>query len=588
MQQQSSRESPHRAAAGGDPSNNLLAALLLGATQGVALRGLDVAERTWGASEPVLHQALLHFVLAAPFAWWLSVGGYLSGIRRGAAALALGLLVGLLGAHAGATVAPTEYGVSRFSEWLATVVLVHVAVALVAGFDPKARRFVYARLFEVAWRNALVVPLAAALAGVCWSLLWAAAWLLRVIGIRWFWDLLADPATLTIGIAAIFAVSLAASLRRASALVALRRAWLSLNTWFLPLALALALVAVLGMAVMGVEELFATRRSAAILFWFVLLAALFLNAAWQDGSTGPGLPPALARLIPWAWLALPPLALLGCWALWLRVQQHGWTPDRAWAVLVGAMTLLYAFGYAASLRSRRGWMASVGATNVAAALLLAAGLVALLSPLADARRLSVRSQLARLESGAVAAADFDFRFLARQGGRYGHEALQKLAGSAVAEVRQGASAALARAASAADARPPRIDAAAAQVAWREKVRVLPQGARVDPGLLQWLAREQADWNEKSCAAQPDRCILWWIRASGDAPAQAILLLVRDVRGARAIAYGLEPAGWRRQGELVGKDLPLAEWTAAIEGGGARWVEPRWPDLQIGETRLRVR
>ncbi|WBY02526.1 DUF4153 domain-containing protein [Ramlibacter tataouinensis] len=586
MQHQGSRESPEgRGSAVQDPGNSLLAALVLGSVQGVALRALHVSAAGWGANEPALHQALLQFVVAAPLAWWLGEGGFLSGLRRGAAALAVGLLVGLLGAHAGATVAPGAGNVPRFAEWLATTVLVHVAVALVAGFDPATRRFVYARLFEVAWRNALVVPLAAALTGIFWTLLWAAAWLLRAIGIHWLWDLLAEPATLTIVTAAIFAVSLAAALRRASALVALRRAWLSLNTWFLPLALALALVAVLGVAVMGMAQLFATRSAAAILFWFASLAVLFLNAAWQDGRTAPGLPPPLPRLVPWAWLALPVLAVLGCWALWLRVQQHGWSPDRVWAALVAAMTLVYAFGYAASLRSRGRWMTTVGPTNVAAAIVLAAGLVVLLSPLADVRKLSVRSQLARLESGVIAAADFDFRFLAREGGRYGHEALQKLAAGGVAEVRQGASAALARAAG---NQPPRTDAAAAQAAWREQVRVLPQGARVDPALLQWLAREQADWVEKSCAATPAQCVLWWIPARGDAPAQAVLLWARDARGARAVAYGFEPAGWRRQGDLVGKDLPLSEWTQAIEGGGARWVEPRWPDLQIGQARLRVR
>ena len=569
-----------------DPTNSLLAALVLGLAQGLALRALHVHAGTWGAAQPVLHQALLQFVLAAPLAWWLSEGGFLSGVRRGAAALALGLLVGLLGAHAGATAGGGGHVVLSYAGWLATTVLVHVGVTLVAGFDPVARRVAYPRLFEIAWRNALAVPLAAALVGIFWTLLWAAAWLLLAIGIDWLWQLLADAATLTVGSAAIFAVSLAAVLRRASALVALRRAWLSLNTWFLPLALALGLVAVLGVAVMGTAELFATRKAAAILFWFASLAVLFLNAAWQDGSSAPDLPPPLARLIPWAWLALPVLALLGCWALLLRVQQHGWTPDRIWGTLVGAMTVLYAFGYAASLKSRGRWMATVASTNVAAALLLAASLVALLSPLADPRKLSVLSQVARLESGAVAAGTFDFRLLEREGGRYGREALQRMvAGSTVAEVRTRASAVLAGTSA---ARPPKPDAATAQAAWREQVRVLPSGAEVDPALLQWLAREQADWTEQACATTPAGCALWWLPGQGDAPPQAILLWAREAGAARAVVYGLEPAGWRRQGEVVGKGLPLADWTAAIEGGGARWVAPRWHDLQVGQTRLQVR
>jgi hypothetical protein len=53
-------------------------------------------------------------------------------------------------------------------------------------------------------------------------------------------------------------------------------------------------------------------------------------------------------------------------------------------------------------------------------------LLALFTPIADPARIGVSSQMARLEKGKTKAADFDFRYLRFEGGRYGRAALEEL------------------------------------------------------------------------------------------------------------------------------------------------------------------
>lgn len=53
-------------------------------------------------------------------------------------------------------------------------------------------------------------------------------------------------------------------------------------------------------------------------------------------------------------------------------------------------------------------------------------LIALSSPVADPARLSVADQVARLETGEIAADKFDYSMLASKGVHYGFAALQRL------------------------------------------------------------------------------------------------------------------------------------------------------------------
>jgi len=555
--------------------------LLLGVLQGLALwlLGRPFIDGVF-ATHPALPTAGIHFAVAAPVGWYLLAGSPLRPRARAGVALAIAALVGGLAGHATAT---SGKGHPPFSFTLAAAVLAYVLVVLAAGFDARRRWFDYPRLFEFGWRNALLAAVAGALTGILWTVLLGAAWLLNALGVSTLLDLLREQVVVQVLSWTAFAFFILQATQRSEALVVLRNFWLTLNTWFLPLALLLAIVWVAALAVTGPQPLFQTRRAALLLFWFVALAVLFMNAAYQDGR---GVPHgrAIARIAAYAWLAVPVLAGVGLWALSLRVAQHGWTVDRLWAAVVGGMALLYGVGYAGSVVPRARWMPTLENTNVVASLVLAVVIVACTSPIADVRRTAVDSQLSRLRSGQVAAAKFDFGALKQEGGTWGHDALVRLSEDASVTVRGEARAGLNDLGRWPD-RDQDHDAALAVL--RNDVRILPSGTPLDARLAQLLSRPDANWGEKACVRDPARCALWFVDLDGDGTAEAVLLWENNhwVQGGM---YALAQGSWRREAELAGPPAPLADWITAIESRAAGPEKPLWPDLQVAGKRYSVR
>jgi hypothetical protein len=122
------------------------------------------------------------------------------------------------------------------------------------------------------------------------------------------------------------------------------------------------------------------------------------------------------------------------------------------------------------------WMKALEATNIAMAFVVVAVLVALFTPLADPRRLSVNDQVARLESGKVKVEAFDYEFLRFGAGRYGKDALGRLKASPNAEIAKRAKAAAAQVSRIYRAEP-------AQPAPPPRIAFHPKGARPPEGFL---------------------------------------------------------------------------------------------------------
>src|SRR5690606_22855439 len=103
-------------------------------------------------------------------------------------------------------------------------------------------------------------------------------------------------------------------------------------------------------------------------------------------------------------LALLPMMAVAGYALWLRLEQYGLTPERIWALLVWLVLSVMALGAGMdALSSARGGTPNrlLPVSNVAAALVAVLGIVLLLGGPLDPRRLSVDSQLNRLETNRL-------------------------------------------------------------------------------------------------------------------------------------------------------------------------------------------
>lgn len=119
------------------------------------------------------------------------------------------------------------------------------------------------------------------------------------------------------------------------------------------------------------------------------------------------------------------LLVVAAVALGLRVEQYGWTPARIIAASGVAALGLHAVGYAAALRSGR-TLLGLASTNTVAAGAICLLLVALMTPLADPARLTVADQIHRLETGRIAARNFDYHLLYWRSAIYGWQALERL------------------------------------------------------------------------------------------------------------------------------------------------------------------
>ena len=123
---------------------------------------------------------------------------------------------------------------------------------------------------------------------------------------------------------------------------------------------------------------------------------------------------------------LLPFALIGSYAIALRVNQYGWTPERVTPAAIAVTMLIYSCGYFYAATRRGGWLKPLEAVNVFASLAIIAILVLLQTPIAVSRP-SVRQQPACSISakGEVSSNKLDYYFLRFDSGVYGRNALAR-------------------------------------------------------------------------------------------------------------------------------------------------------------------
>jgi hypothetical protein len=574
--------------------------LLVGAVQGWALWGLWKTRelKMWPAIDPLSERTLLYLALALPLAIYLTEG--ISSLARQRRLFLLGIIAlvfPLLGAYSGwaddVPVSLTSFGgipFARPSDLFAAAVLGFVLVPLLAHFDQRVRSWHYHELFETAWRNVILCVSAAFLTGIFWMVLFAGSELLHLIGLNFMRELIEKP-IFSIPITGIaFGAAFALALARAEMVVTLRRFQLSMLAWLLPLLMSFILVWVVALPFTGVETLFKTHNAAFILLWCAALCISFANAAYQDGDAVPPYGKYLSRFLVWAWLGLPVVVGIAWWAMWLRISQHGWSEDRVWGIFVVVMATLYVTGYAASSLRPAGWLTSIGKTNMWSAMVLCLGLLLLLSPIADARRIAVNSQLQRLTSQTISSNEFDFDYLRWQAGKYGQDALHTLE-AGIAHPDRVTLASKAKQMLAQQQRYlPEAGIKALTVAeLQQRIRVLPAGANLGDVLLKAMQSESDDWQLQRCFSTASQCAVWLVDLNADRAVDAVVLIKHEW-GDRGSALVMQNIGnsYRLIGSLsLPHDESFSKRLDQIGRGEFKIVPPTWSDVELAGQRLQV-
>lgn len=590
-------------------STRYLHLVLIGLVQGLVLHGL-YRSFEHGLVPPeaaVLFNAVLMLAIFLPLAvFWTQ--DLLAGKPRRLVCLLIAAIASAIGAYHGMTAFPVLTGnriaLLGFPVVFAFAVAAFIGVPLVSGraqrraILPVLRVWDYARLFDDAWRNAVLSFQAGVLTCLLWAILEVGAQLFALIGVEWIRDDLLHESWFAIPLTTTsFALGFRAGLRRAEFTRTLRNHWLTITAWLL------VVVSVIGSgfiltALGGVGTLFERGVSAFFLLWFVAFWVKFYNCAFQTGDSAATLFGRALRM-GLAFTTLPMLVMAGfaAYAMYLRIAQHGLTPDRIWGLLVVVVALVYGAGYALSLRPRPAddWLRTLPATNVLAALSVLISVLLLLSPALDPRRLAVDDQLARLAAGKVAPEDFDANMLV-DAGSYGHAVLQ---GQAAERDAQGEPTVLAgRAQKALQHARMRAtygddDAREALVAdFATRMDVFPRGANVPMALLDTLKREVGAWEvwqqRNSCFAESAqvRCPLLRVDLNADGVDEAVLWDNRDFHGGRL--YQEKDGAWQLAGEIDRENNPGTEQIWQALRAGEISVRPSaWPQLHIGPLRLDV-
>lgn len=448
----------------------------------------------------------------------------------------------------------------------------------------------YPDLFEHAWQNALTLALAGLFTALCWLILELWGGLFAMVRIQFFRQLFREAAFAYMATGTMVGLGILIGRTQHRAIQVMRQILFAFCKGLLPLLAFIALLFAASLPFTGLAPLWETRSAATLLISVIVLMVVFVNAVFQAGTGTRPYPAWLRRLAEAGLVVLPLYALLALYALWLRIDQYGWTADRFWMVLLALVAAGYAVGYAwSALRRRDGWLHPL--TRINAGMSWAVMAVALIAntPLLDAQRITVGSQLQRLDDGRTPPDDMDLPHLRFETGRHGYQAAQSLRThrlfaedpARVSELDR----VLARSHRWGGPAPEHADTPATADGLRARVHMAV--GSVVPDDAWWEAHAAGALGNQTCLGDHGTCVMLTPDLDGDGEREILLCQA-------AYNYGGDCAVFARDGETwfwaatfplfrSGHENHLALLRELREGNIS--IQPnRWPDLRIGKGR----
>ncbi|WOE76438.1 DUF4153 domain-containing protein [Alterisphingorhabdus coralli] len=291
------------------------------------------------------------------------------------------------------------------------------------------RALPYDRLHFYSWSDVVVGAASMAFLGASWLLLTLISVLFQLINIDFIQELMREDWFGWVFSGLSFGAALGVLRENAGLLGVLQRVALivlSILAPFLAAALALFLISLL---FTGLDELWAaTKNTTPILISCAVAAVILANAVIRNSPEEASQSRLLKISAMILALTILPLAVISAVSIGLRIDQHGFTPERFWVLLIVAIASAYGLAYLACVAlGRSGWSERLRPANVRLSVALCVIALLLAMPFVDFGAWSARDQLARLESGAVSEEDFDYYALARQFGPTGRAKAEEMA-----------------------------------------------------------------------------------------------------------------------------------------------------------------
>ncbi len=361
---------------------------------------------------------LLAAGFGAFFSAMLAVSGPMNTARAAVVGLAVSVAPALLLYWASFRFDTTEQFVETGHPLLAFAVLAALPVPfLVAGLGPERNWRDYSELFGQSWGIVVRYIAAWLFTGLFWAVIFLSSQLFGTIGLDLIENLLEIEPLPYVLSGLVFGLALAVVNELSDYLspyLVLR-----LLRLLLPVVLVVVSVFVVMVPFRGLTELFGALSSAGILLAMAIGGVSLVSVAIDRSDDEAVASPFMRFAAQALSLVIPVLAGLAVWAIWLRVVQHGWSPDRIAATTIAGIVLLYSVFYALAVLRRRDWTGQIRRFNTALALVVI-GIAALwLTPAMNPQRISSKDQFARYVDGRTNAAQLDLWTVAREWGRAG-------------------------------------------------------------------------------------------------------------------------------------------------------------------------
>ena len=398
----------------------------------------------------------------------------------------------------------------------------------------------YTDFHNRSWHNALTLALIFLSNGLFWLVLFLWAELFKLVGIRFFETLFFDTDWfIAIAIGTVSACAAILARMQLRLIQALQNLLTLIATGLLPLVALLSLLFIAVLPFVGFEAISARTSAAGLLLSLSMLLLILATVVWSPQRVLLPYPFPLRWLIRVALLVAPVYPLLTTWALWLRIGQYGWTPERLYAVLTTLVALIWAVGFC----------------------------------------ISVASHMARYHDGRITADQVSLHMLS-QTGRKGREALVALQNdpqfTSDAKRQRDVNQLLAGQKGKADGLTAAILANVIQRA--------PGTPPLDNGL--WQEMMKYKYRFETCTTENGACLLVSQDLNGDGQPEAVVYQFVD----RAIlVFTGHGKNWALAGESwkMPEALSRAEFDRALEQGKVGTAVKPWADITIFGERVKV-
>jgi hypothetical protein len=404
--------------------------LIIAVMQGILLFALYRAFETesWPSESPLWSYPLWTLIVAVPLFLLLSLS-YGNVVRVSKMVAGLGGVLALLAIYTGWQAVPfDEFPLFSLSlAFTCSITLASFKALMYLQQRANVVPLTYQVLFTNSWRNFLTTALSALFVLIFWLILMLWGALFKVIKINFFYELFTEDWFVfpVLGFAFGLGVIIFRNLTRV--IDNITKLLHGLIKLLLPLIVVVAVIFIAALPFGGLEVLWATGNGTALLLWLLAIILFFTNAVYQDGRETNPYAPIIHRLIFLGLCVMPIISVLSLYGLILRLNQYGWTVERCWAFVVWLILSLFAVGYVAGiLRRRAGWTTDLARVNTAMGLVVLVLMLLANSPVLDFRKISLNSQMNRVESGEIEVTDFDFWYAKNHLARPGYLALERM------------------------------------------------------------------------------------------------------------------------------------------------------------------